>query len=218
MSKKWDEMILVAERAKVLPEHLEFQGVEVEKEKVEEIMGRLGYAIEVKRRGNTNDPTPAENNMEINPKFKQPIPYVVLRKDNNIFCYTRLGAGGEARLHGNISLGFGGHMNKIVGTTFGVELVHNMYRELNEELHFMNVVAAPEANVIGFINDDSNEVGEVHLGVLLEVYLNDQIEVAVKETDKIEGFWLSLDELKSPETYDRLENWSKMAVDVLKGL
>lgn len=217
MNKKWDEEILVVDREKLFGDG--FQGVETNEDYVKRLIDRITNHVEVKRRGNVDDEAPASRNMERNPDYKQLIPYVVLRRGaNQIFTYKRLGAGGETRLNGNISFGVGGHMNKLGGSTFGVELVHNMYRELNEEVIMDGVLAAPEAQILGIINDDSNAVGEVHLGILIEVYLPDDANVYVRETDKLEGFWATLDDLKNTEYNDHLENWSKMSIGVLKEL
>src|SRR5437868_5901294 len=49
---------------------------------------------------------------EINPEFKQLIPYCILKaEDDTIFVYRRTKKSGEQRLHLNWSLGVGGHLN-----------------------------------------------------------------------------------------------------------
>ncbi|MEG1686418.1 MAG: hypothetical protein RR276_00900, partial [Angelakisella sp.] len=48
---------------------------------------------------------------ENDPTRKQIIPYVVLCRGSEVFATRRLNKGGEARLHGLLSLGIGGHIN-----------------------------------------------------------------------------------------------------------
>jgi predicted NUDIX family phosphoesterase len=213
---KWEEQILAVEVDKLFDfGTLWFQGTQTNEENVKTIMKNISENFVVKRRGNLNDPTPAENNMEINENYKQPIPYAILRKGNEIFLYKRLNGGGEKRLHDQLSIGVGGHMNKIVGTTFGLELVQNMYRELNEELNIETKVA-PEATILGFINDDENEVGRVHIGILVEIYLPDDANVSVREVEQLEGGWVRVKDLQKSPLFENLESWSQVAVKEIK--
>lgn len=147
---------------------------------------------------------------EKNPDFKQPIPYVaVMNRSGEIFTYSRLVGGGEKRLHGKKSIGVGGHMNVIAKSgNFLDEIVHNSVRELNEEL---NVKIEDEIMVLGFINDDTNEVGKVHFGILLVIEVDD---ASVKEHDTMVGEFLTVEDLM--EQKDSLESWSQIAVEQLK--
>lgn len=203
---KMDEQILVVPVNKLFSEgEFYFQGTETNANFVKPIMDNIANNFEVMRRGDAEE----------NPEFKQPIPYALLKRGHEIFVYERLKAGGEQRLHGNLSLGVGGHMNKLYdGATFALTLSDNMYRELAEEIQVIAPVA-PEADIVGFINDDTNEVGRVHIGILVVIHLHEEASVIVKETNKLKGSWISLEELKHPEVFDRLENWSKIAVEEL---
>lgn len=203
---KMDEQILVVPVGKLFSEgEFYFQGTETNTNFVKPIMDNIANNFEVMRRGDAEE----------NPEFKQPIPYALLKRGNEIYVYERLKAGGEQRLHGNLSLGVGGHMNKLHdGATFALTLSDNMYRELAEEIQVIAPVA-PEADIVGFINDDTNEVGRVHIGILVVIHLHEEASVIVKETDKLRGSWSTLEELKQPEVFDRLENWSKIAVEEL---
>jgi|SRR5690554_2375334 len=213
---KWDEQILVVDVDKLFDfGTLWFQGVQTNEGNVKAIMKNIEENYEVKRRGNVNDPTPAENNMEINENYKQLIPYTILRRGNEVFLYERLEAGSETRLEGKLSIGVGGHMNKITGTTFGVELVQNMYRELNEELNIETRVA-PEANILGFINDDTEEVSRVHIAILVEVLLPEDADVTVRETDTLRGYWIRVRDLTKTPLFESLENWSQIAAKEIK--
>ena len=50
---------------------------------------------------------------EERPDYKQIIPYVILLQGDKVFVTRRLNKGGEARLHGRISIGIGGHINPV---------------------------------------------------------------------------------------------------------
>lgn len=212
-NKKWEEIILVASRNTLFNnESLTFQGTEQRKEVVDEIIGNLSESYISFRRGATTDPTPKENNAEINTYYKQPIPYVLIKRGNEIYTYERLSGGGEARLHSKLSLGVGGHMNPEEGN-FQEVLMINLNRELEEELNIQS--SARNLQFIGLINDDLNEVGKVHLGILAILELSDDAIVNVREVEQLKGYWLTIEELKQSNTYDRLESWSQIAVDIL---
>lgn len=212
-NKKWEEIILVASRNTLFNnESLTFQGTEQRKEVVDEIIANLSESYISFRRGATTDPTPKENNAEINTYYKQPIPYVLIKRGNEIYTYERLSGGGEARLHSKLSLGVGGHMNPEEGN-FQEVLMINLNRELEEELNIQS--SARNLQFIGLINDDLNEVGKVHLGILAILELSDDAIVNVREVEQLKGYWLTIEELKQSNTYDRLESWSQIAVDIL---
>ena len=103
--------------------------------------------------------------VEDDPSLKQIIPYVVLRCDDAVFCYTRGKSQGEARLHRRRSLGVGGHVAEAdaEGRRSFEAYEMAMRRELDEEVE----VKSPGAmRLVGLINDDSTPVGQVHLGVV----------------------------------------------------
>ena len=143
---------------------------------------------------------------EERPDFKQIIPYVILRQGDKFFATRRLNKGGEARLHGKISIGIGGHINPV--DEQGDMLMKGLWREIHEEVELHS---HGELCSCGFINDDSNSVGSVHLGACFT--LETEGEVAVKETEKLEGLWMTLPELKA--NYDCMETWTQIALEVL---
>src|SRR5687767_10352685 len=105
---------------------------------------------------------------EVSPEFKQIIPYVVIRHDDEFFLLKRTSKQAEARLHHKMSLGIGGHINPDTPTLLG-----GLKKELEEEVN----VASPYAlQFIGMLNDDTTDVGRVHLGA---VYLLDAEQRAV---------------------------------------
>ena len=68
------------------------------------------------------------------------------------------------------------------------------------------------ARPIGVLNNDLEPVGRVHFGL---VYIADLASpaVRVKETNKLEGAFATLDEIRT--AYDRLETWSQLVVDAI---
>lgn len=199
-----DELIIVAPREKVFEnETLTFQGVNSNQTTLSKIVSNIASTYSIMRRGD------AEENTE----FKQPIPYCVIKRDNQVYAYERLSGGGEARLHSKVSLGAGGHMNEFVSKDFYEVLSINLERELEEELHIDGERLS--LDTIGLINDDENEVGRVHIGLLVIAELARDAEVSVRETDQLEGKWFNIEDLKQPEVYDRLESWSQFVADIL---
>ncbi|WP_025909337.1 NUDIX domain-containing protein [Priestia flexa] len=213
MSKKFEEMILVAKRELLFDnEKLTFQGVSSDEQLNTEINNRLAANIEVMRRGGLNDSTPKENNAEINEEYKQPIPYVVIKRGNQVFGYARLSGGGESRLHDSWSLGYGGHANPTDDEKFEDVIMTNLQRELEEELDIQAI--SQELKLIGLINDDSG-VGLHHLGLLYTLELDYKATIEVREKDQIEGFWLNVQDLKNEDVYPKLESWSQFVADLL---
>jgi predicted NUDIX family phosphoesterase len=198
---KMDERIIVVERATLFDNEKDaFQGVLTDNDKLDEISKRFDYFAVIRRGDAENDPT-----------YKQPIPYVVVRRGNEIFAYKRLSGGGETRLFDKISIGVGGHMNKEDGlVTFSENVVENMIRELEEELEID--AASVELSTLGLINDDSNEVGKVHIGILVVADIQNEDNVSVRETDQLEGEWMTIEKLNQPDVYSKLEEWSKLAL------
>lgn len=215
---KWNEEIIVVPRKELFAdEELTFQGTETNPVIVKLLFNHIEKFFTTMRRGHaTDDPTPKENNAEINFDYKQPIPYAVVKKGHKVFVYERLAGGGEVRLQGKLSLGVGGHMNK-TEDSFNMSLLGNLQRELNEELNIS--LPADEhmhLETIGFINNELDEVGKVHLGILVIVNLPEEAEVTVRETDQLKGHWVPIASLaEDMSIYERLEAWSQIAVDEL---
>lgn len=129
--------------------------------------------------------------------FKQLIPYVVFRDGETFFSYRRSTGQGEARLHGNFSIGVGGHVN-------AEELLEGCWREIHEEVILPST--SNELTLVGLINDDSNSVGRVHLGVL---FILDVAGVTPRENTMLAANYRTAEELKSLP----LETWSQHALN-----
>jgi predicted NUDIX family phosphoesterase len=139
---------------------------------------------------------------EESPEWKQVIPYVLVRDGRRTFLMERTDAGGDPRLHHKASIGVGGHLNPV---DEGQDpLMVGLQREWAEEL-----VAdwTPDFRLVGLLNDDSNPVGSVHLGVVFEVEADGRT-LDVRETDKLSGRFVAPDEVAA--AWDRLETWSQL--------
>ena len=152
--------------------------------------------------------------METDPSYKQLIPYVLLEWTDaegtkKLFTYTRGGGGGEARLHAKRSVGIGGHISKEDAADGADPYSAGMQRELAEEVQ---LESAYEESREGLIYDPSNEVGQVHLGVVHRFVLAEP-KVSSNEADLAEGGFVSVEELLSEK--DRLETWSQLAIQAL---
>jgi len=145
---------------------------------------------------------------EEDPTHKQVIPYVVVRDADRVFLMSRTDAGGDPRLHGKASIGVGGHLNPV--DEGGDALMSGLRREWVEELE---TDWEPEFELVGFLNDDTNPVGAVHLGVVFSVDAAGR-PVGVREHDKLVGAFAGTDELIG--SWDRLETWSRLVADALE--
>jgi predicted NUDIX family phosphoesterase len=123
-----------------------------------------------------------------NPRYKQVLPYLVARQlkaDGTYvyFPYRRTKGVGESRLAGNGSLGYGGHVDAadILFTGNSIlelksTIIGSLLREADEEFTVFdaegNKVPVQESwFTFGdlYILDNSNEVGELHLGLIMHL-------------------------------------------------
>jgi predicted NUDIX family phosphoesterase len=82
-------------------------------------------------------------------------------------------------------------------------------REVNEEL---KIGTAFRNRIVALLNDDSNEVGQVHMGVV-HVFDLDEPKVEKNEAMITNLAFLSPEELR--ERRDLLESWSQICLDGL---
>jgi len=149
-------------------------------------------------------PRPA---MEQDPRYKQVIPYLIFRYQGKLFLMQRSAQASEVRLRDQYSLGIGGHIRQ--EDLVGQSIFDWARREFAEEVIYDGKL---DVQVLGILNDDSNEVGRVHLGlVLLLTGDSDQIEVS---SELKSGKLMSMAECAAFE--DRMENWSKLVFDFLQ--
>ena len=154
--------------------------------------------------------------MEQDPTYKQLIPYCIFRHVDNekvsVFQYVRGKGQGESRLHSKRSIGIGGHISTLDVPTAGDETESyqaGMRRELEEEV---KIESPYTESCVGLINDDENEVGKVHLGVV-HLFDVERPLVTANETEIIESGFLPVEELLAD--IERCETWSQICLKTL---
>ncbi len=145
--------------------------------------------------------------------YKQLIPYCIFKHENKYLSYTRTKDGGEERLHGRRSMGIGGHINPVDQyNKFFDEDSYNagLHREIHEEL---KLDGGFNISTLGFINDNSDNVGKVHLGVVHLIEL-DSPNVSANETAIGDLKFNTKEELLN--IIDVFENWSQYVIQIIK--
>ncbi len=149
--------------------------------------------------------------MEDDPSFKQLIPYVIFRHEDeegnsSIFQYTRGSGQGEKRLHSKRSIGIGGHISSDDASEIN-PYDEGMQRELKEEVI---IETEFKENCIGLINDDESEVGRVHLGIV-HVFDVETPKVRAREDEIVAAHFQPIDSLLNE--LDQFETWSKICLE-----
>ena len=143
---------------------------------------------------------------EDDPSHKQLIPYVVLKCGDLVFHYRRGQAGGEKRLRALRSIGIGGHINPIDGVVNEHPYRQGMLREVAEEVR---IETAYLERCVGFINDDSLLVGQVHLGIV-HVFELEAPRAWQREAELMEAGFAPIAELLREK--DEFETWSQIVL------
>ena len=92
-----------------------------------------------------------------------------------------------------------------------VDLAGGLRREWREEVQ---ADFEPEFELIGLLNDDTTDVGGVHVGA---VYVADARgrPVTIRETEKLSGAFAEPSEVAA--VVDRMETWSALVFEHLEG-
>lgn len=206
------EFVFVVPRSELFPEcaphGLALFGSGLDAKRFEEAVALHGYFVE-------------RAWAERNPRVKQIIPYTVVTRRSEILLLRRTKRGGEARLHDKLSIGVGGHVNPV---DLGAEdraaaprrnpLPLATVRELREEL---TIEGSLDARPVGILNDDTNPVGAVHLGLVQSLAVERACEV--RETDQLEGSWISIAALREQVAEGaNFETWSSLLIPHLETL
>ncbi|MDB4805754.1 hypothetical protein OAG84_02050 [Akkermansiaceae bacterium] len=150
---------------------------------------------------------------EDDPSFKQIIPYALFHHDGKYLHYTRGKSGGESRLHAQGSVGVGGHINPVderADPLGKATYLAGVEREIDEEL---NITGGHQNRIVGLLNDDSNDVGKVHLGV---VHIFDlESEDVTSAEDALANLAFQSSEDLTGKFHGSLETWSRFCVDKL---
>ena len=151
---------------------------------------------------------------EVDPAYKQLIPYVIMAYDGTYLSYVRGKRAGETRLVGNRSIGIGGHINPaddmpLFNTDFYETYLTAVEREVAEEL---SVETTHTNRIVALLNDESNEVGQVHLGIV-HYWILDAPKVNKREQMITQMAFMTPAELH--EVRDTMETWSGLCLDNL---
>lgn len=141
--------------------------------------------------------------------FKQLIPYVIITHNGSVLSYRRGARSSESRLTGNRSIGIGGHVSVTDPNLFSSSYSQAMYRELQEELYIESTYTIKP---VAMLNDDSNEVGKVHFGLIHVLNLNEP-RVVSNEQAICDLRFLSKEQLVN--TIEDYENWSQICIGQL---
>jgi predicted NUDIX family phosphoesterase len=178
----------------------------------------------------------SRNYMEFNPDYKQVIPiFMLVQRDvgnKSFILYQRKPAHTEQRLAGLHTPVFGGHINPI---DYGEDLdnqnrkdflthdgfripwiiANGLFREFREETNLDPSVYPVSFN--GFLYDNRDAVGRVHLGVLFTFYvtLDNQLKETILKSSEIykliEVNFENIDELLKSNKYP-LEGWAEIVL------
>jgi len=145
--------------------------------------------------------------------YKQLIPYVLILCHDRILRDRRGKGGAETRLHGLFSVGIGGHIADEDDSLFSTHRGYHdgMRRELKEEV---DIEATNEA-AVAVINDDSTEVGSVHLGVVHVLHVARDDIVGRRSGILAPEFVPIAEAMKDLTAY---ESWSRFCLENLDAL
>jgi len=152
---------------------------------------------------------------ESDPSYKQLIPYVIISCGGRFLTYVRGRRAGEQRLVGNRSIGIGGHINPaddlpLFNADFHETYLNAVVREVAEEV---SIESDHTDRIIALLNDDSNEVGSVHLGIV-HLWEFDSPNVSKREQMITQMAFMDLDELR--RVRETMETWSALCLDHLE--
>lgn len=163
--------------------------------------------------------------VEQDENWLQVIPYVVVKNSGKYFVTRRLA--GDERLKGMVAF-LGGHVNPIDRSANWLveELIsadatmHNcVLRELREETTISDWMIG-ECKCIKVFVDTRAPVSRVHICALVITELPDEFVkyLKIRETEKLEGDWVTLEELKEAMDNGKMEGWAEIATkELLKG-
>src|SRR6516162_6515176 len=198
-----EENVLVIKRS-LLDQLGSFQGLNYEPRK---------YLDAILSRGNNF--FLCRSQAEKDPCHKQIIPYVLLAHGDRVLFYVRGKKAGEQRLVAKGSIGIGGHMNETDESLFALDEAAyraGVEREVNEEI---KIDSPFEDRIVALLNDDTTEVGRVHLGIV-HVF-----KLAEQKIEKREAMITGLTFLRKEELLARretMESWSQICLDSLDRL
>ncbi len=141
----------------------------------------------------------------------QPIPYVVIFRDNEVFLYKRAKGKehyGDERLFNKFSIGVGGHIKQEDAPDYAGNCIK---REVHsEEIKFEKEVSEPV--IIGTLLAQEKPVDRVHFGLVYAIETNGN--VWPKESSLVKGEFRNISEISSilnDKDYE-VETWTRILV------
>jgi predicted NUDIX family phosphoesterase len=144
--------------------------------------------------------------MEEDPTYKQIIPYLIFKHGDKYFLMQRNDNATEKRLQNKYSLGIGGHIREEDLTQRS--LFDWAQREFHEEVSYEGKLLITP---IGILNDDSNAVGQVHIGFVL-LLEGEHPNISIKSELK-NGQLLTLADMKP--FFTGMESWSQIVFEFI---
>lgn len=169
---------------------------------------KLGDCHEYMELINKNKEFLPRPHMETNPRYKQIIPYLIFKHDDRYFLMQRQSQASEQRLKNKYSLGIGGHIRQ-EDLIDSASIFDWAKREFHEEVEYRGHLTIKP---LGVLNDDSNDVGKVHIGLVL-LLEGDSPAIRVKSELK-SGILLTHKECTA--YFDAMENWSQLVFKELE--
>jgi predicted NUDIX family phosphoesterase len=163
---------------------------------------------------------------ETDPRFKQIVPYVVVRRGLEYWCYRRSNAGSEGKLYHRKSIGVGGHVERIDWLRHAglvAALSRAAVRELREEIDFGEGLNPPlyprgfHGAPVAFVNDDASEVGRFHFGVVFLLDVLPGVEIVSRDPGVIPVGFLRPAQLVEVGNRGEFETWSYCVASYLLG-
>ncbi|MBU6163304.1 MAG: NUDIX domain-containing protein, partial [Myxococcales bacterium] len=172
---------------------------------------KLKLLLEHKTHRNRHTPNSNDPDVEHDDRYKQLIPYiVVVNSKGQVLAYNRGSKGGEKRLESKWAIGFGGHVNDQ-----DESWMDGICREIEEEISDRPLIVKGLNfhGPIGFLDDDSDDVGRHHLGV---VYVLRADGVVPREVPEFS--WETFESLRvgAEAGLIRLENWARLALPMVR--
>ncbi len=188
-----NENILVVKREKLFP-NTAFQG----------LVATAQPMLEIINQEKEFKPRPQ---MEEDPNYKQIIPYLLFKYQDRYFLMQRKATSTDQRLKNKYTLGIGGHMRQEDMSEHST-IFDWGNREFHEEIDYTGTL---KITTLGILNDDSNAVGQVHLGLVL-LLEGDCSDIKIRSELK-SGQLLTAQELLT--YYDDMETWSQIIFDAI---
>lgn len=145
--------------------------------------------------------------MEEDLAYKQIIPYLIFKFEDRYFLMQRKSTSSEQRLKNKYSIGIGGHMRQ-EDMKDNATIFDWARREFEEEIDYSGNLTI---TTLGIVNDDSNAVGQVHLGLIL-LLEGDSADIKVRSELKSGNLVTAIECLGF---YQDLESWSQIIFDDL---